>query len=315
MHVTKRRLGVKRNKHILMIRRRILVPVDFSTQSDLALEYARHIATGLKAMISCIYVIEERGLVAHKLRREAENKLSERVNLILNKEEKVPFELIITSGIPHQKVIEKSIDLNALMIIIGRSNSSQKRKTKIGSNAKKIVTMSLVPVVVVNKQRFGKRQHLIFPLDLETPYSDKLTMAIEIALVLGANVTVITVIEKERSSLRPVYLKKLKEIACSLSEQNIVCDTHLLENQSTISSEILTISDRIEYGIIMLMTHHEKKSHRSYLGLVETEVLARTQVPVLFLNPRNTVRLSIYNLNKHTQPAYPSGVPMEDHFI
>ena len=49
-----------------MARRRILVPVDFSTQSDLALEYARNIASSLDAMISCIYVIEEQGMVSEK---------------------------------------------------------------------------------------------------------------------------------------------------------------------------------------------------------------------------------------------------------
>lgn len=307
-----------------MTRRRILVAVDFSTQSDFALEYARHIAIRLDAMISCIYVIEEKGLLTdkitgdelkHKLRREAENKLSERVNLILNKEEKVPFELIITSGKAHLKLLEKSIDLNARMIVIGKFNSSQKRTTRIGSNVKRIVSKSLVPVVVVNKQRFGNRKHLILPIDLETPYNDKLNRAIEIALLFGALVSVLAVIEKERSSLRPVYLKKLNEIGRSFSEKEIVCHTHLLENQTTISSEILTFSDSFEHGIILLMTHQEKKSDRPYLGLIETEVLARTEVPVLFLNPRNTNRLSMYNSNQQNQPVYPSGFPMEDHII
>ncbi len=298
-----------------MTKRKILVPIDFSTQSDLALEYARHMATRLDAMISCIYVIEKQGVLEHKLRREAENKLSERVNLILNKEEKVPFELIITSGIAHQKVLEKSIDLKVQIIIIGRSSTSLKRTTRIGSNTNKIVSRSLVPVVVVNKQSFGKRNHLIFPLDLETPYSEKLICAMEVALLLGAFVSVIAIIEKERFSLRPVYLSKLKEIERSFSEQDVVCDTHLMENQTTISSEILTFSGRIEYGIILLMTHQEKKSNRPYIGVIETEVLARTDVPVLFLNPRNTVRLSMHNTNQHNHPAYPSGVPLKDQFI
>jgi len=307
-----------------MARRRILVPVDFSTQSDLALEYARNIASSLDAMISCIYVIEEQGMVSeksigneikHKLRRDAENKLSERVNLILNNEKKVSFELIVTSGTAHQKVLEKSIDLNVLMIIIGRSNSSLKRTRKIGSNARKIVSRSLVPVIVVNKRTLGKHKHLIFPVDLETPYSEKLSRTTEIALVLGAFVSVIAVIEKERASFRPVYLKKLREIDQSLNEQNVHCDTHLIENQTTISSEILKFSDRIEAGIILLMTRQENKSDRPYMGLMEDEVLARTDEPVLFLNPRNTVRLFLSNPSQHKHPASPSGVPLADHFI
>jgi nucleotide-binding universal stress UspA family protein len=307
-----------------MARRRILVPVDFSTQSDLALEYARSMASSLDAMISCIYVIEEQGKVTdkttgneikHKLRRDAENKLSERVNLILNNDKKVSFELIVTSGTAHQKVLEKSIDLNVLMIIIGRSNSSLKRTKKIGSNARKIISRSLVPVIVVNKQTLGKHKHLIFPVDLETPFSEKLPRVIEIALVLGAFVSVIAVIEKERASFRPVYLKKLREIDRLLNEQNVLCDTQLIENQTTISSEIHKFSGRIEAGIILLMTRQESKSDRPYLGVMEEEVLVRTDEPVLFLNPRNTVRLFLSNSNQLAHPASPSGVQLEDQFI
>ena len=85
-----------------MTRSRILVPIDFQRQSDLALEYAGHIAPKLKAMISCIYVMEEQGMLMnrvageqtkHKLRREAENALSKRVNAILKDQDNIPFEI------------------------------------------------------------------------------------------------------------------------------------------------------------------------------------------------------------------------------
>ncbi len=307
-----------------MTRRRILVPIDFSPQSDFALEYARLIASSLDALITCMYVIEDQKSLAdkntvnefkHKLRREAEGKLSERVNQILNKEENIPFELIVTSGNVQHKVLEKSIDLNAQMIVIGRSGSSQKRTTRIGSNAEKIVSKSLVPVVVVNRRRMGKHKHLILPLDLEKAYSDKLSGAIEIASALDAFVSVIAVTEKERSGLRPVYLKKLKEIAHSFGAKNVFCDTHLLESQSTISSEIISFSESIEDGIILLTTHHDKNAKRPYLGFMETEVLSRTEVPVLFLNPRSTIRLSFYNSGQYNHPTFPSVVPMGDPFF
>ncbi len=123
--------GVPTENHILMTRRRILVPMDLDAQSDSALEFARTIATSLNAMISCMYVIEEQRLLQAgttsrearlKQRREAENKLSEKVNSILN-EVKIPFELIVTSGKVHEKILEKSVDLNAQLIVMSKSNS------------------------------------------------------------------------------------------------------------------------------------------------------------------------------------------------
>jgi nucleotide-binding universal stress UspA family protein len=302
-----------------MSRSRILVPIDFSPQSDAALEFARPLATKLNAMISCMFVIEEQGLLAdkkaaeklkHKLRREAENQLSVRVNSILTKEEKTPFEIIVTSGKVHQKVLEKSIDLKAQMIVMGRSHSSSIHTTGLGSNAKRIISNSLIPVITVGPQKIDKRKHLILPLDLSKPYSEQLNWAIESALLLGASASVLAVIEKGRSGLRPVYLKKLKEIECVLSESNIECDTHLLENQSTISREIVSFSDRTEFGMILLIPYQKTESSGSYLGSITEEVLSKTEVPVLYIKPRNKFGLSLDRSSRYFQPIYPSRVTL-----
>ena len=223
------------------------MPIDFQRQSDLALEYAGHIAPKLNAMISCIYVMEEQGLLANriageqsklKLRRDAENALSERVNSILKGQDNIPFEIILTSGNAYLKVLEKSIDLNAQLIIMGRSSASSAKATGIGSNAMRIIANSIVPVITLTNQKIDKRKHLIVPLDLSRPFNDPLNWAIETALMLGASVSIISIIEKQQSGLRPVYLKKLEEAKSIFSERIMECSSYLLENRSTISESV-----------------------------------------------------------------------------
>ena len=307
-----------------MTRRRILVPIDFQRQSDLALEYAGHMATKLNAMISCIYVIEEQGLpfnntageqTKHRIRREAENRLSERVNSILKHEENIPFEIIITSGKVYQKVLEKSIDLNAQMIVMGKSKSTREGSSRIGSNARRIFAGSTVPVIAVSNSRIEKLKHLILPLDLENRYSDQLIWAIETALLLSASVSLIAVLERELPGLRPVYLKKLTESKRLFSDNNIECNTHLLENQTTVVREILTFSEGIESGIILLMHPQKKKASSPFLGSTASEVLARAQVPVFLSNSMNKLRFTMDSSSQSVQPIYPSRIPMKDHFI
>jgi len=307
-----------------MTRSRILVPIDFQHQSDLALEYAGLLAAKLNAMISCIYVIEEQGLAVeqiteeqskHKLRREAENKLSERVNSILKYEDNIPFEIIITSGKVYQKVLEKAIDLNAQIILMGRSSLTPDKAAGMGINAKKIIAKSMIPVLTVTNQRIDKRKHLILPLELSRPCIDPLNWGIETALLLGAHVSVISIIEKEMSNQRPVYLKKLEEARCMFSERNIACSTHLLENQSTISREIVLFSDRMEHGIILLMTCYRKESSGTYPGSIAGEVLAKTEVPVLYIRARNKFGLSINRSSQYFKPIYPSKIPIQNPLI
>lgn len=307
-----------------MTKIRILVPIDFKEQSDLALEYAAPLARKLNAMISCMHVIEEQGLLAdkltseklrHKHRREAEHKLSERVNSLLRKEEKTPFEIIVTSGKVHQKVLEKSIDLKAQIIVMGRSNTSSDKMAGLGSNAKKILSNSIIPVFTVSRRSLEKPKRLILPLDLSRPYSDQLNWAIESAVLLDATVSVLSVIEKKKSGLRPVYVKKLQELECVFTERNIGCATHLLEKQSTVSREIVSFSNETESGIILLMPYQKEESSGSHLGPMTSEILSGTRVPVLYIVPRNRFGLSLDRSSQYFQPIYPSRISIQDQFL
>lgn len=307
-----------------MARSRILVPIDFQRQSDLALEYAGIIASKLDAMISCIHVMEDKGFLVkkkseeqtkHTLRREAENKLSERVNSILKYEENIPFEIIITSGNVYQKVLEKSIDLHAQIIIMGRSSASPEKAAGIGSNARKIIANSTIPVITATNQKIAKEKHLILPLDLSRSCNEPLHWAIESALLLDASVSVISVIDKEQSDLRPVYLKKLEEARCIFAERNIECSPHLLENRSTTPREIVSFSERTENGIILLMTCYKKEASGTYPGSIAGEVIARTAAPVLYIQSRNKFGLSMDRSSRYFQAIYPLKVPIQDPLI
>lgn len=307
-----------------MTKKKILVPIDFSPQSDKALAYASDIAVRLNATLSCVYVIESQALKAegnlydeskHKLRREAENRLSENVNSVLLKEDKVPFELIITSGVVHEKILEKSIDLNAQLVVMGKSDSTSKNGSSPGSNAKKVIASSMVPVITISDQRIDKRKRLILPIDLDAPYNDQVIWAIETALLLEVSVSVVAVVKKEKSGLRPVYLKKLKDIKSLFISNTIVCNTNLLELNSSISREIISFSNRVEYGIILMMMRQEKNVESPDLGSVAADILLRTEVPVLFINPLNKHRYSKDSSILDSSSGDNAKVPLEDPVI
>ncbi len=147
-----------------MTRKRILVPVDFSTQSDAALLYAGKIAADMNEMISCIYVIDDSSSISdkpvsqeikHKMRRKAEHKLSERVNSILGNDDNIKFELIVTFGQIAQKILEKSIDLRVRLIILNGSTKNFKTSESTGSTINQIIAHSEIPVHLINPQFKG----------------------------------------------------------------------------------------------------------------------------------------------------------------
>lgn len=141
-----------------MTRRRILVPINFTKESDAALSYAGKIAGSMNEMITCLYVMEDHEQASNwdvtfeaknKMRREAEQNLSVRVNKILSGEHSTEFEIIISSGNVHLKVLEKAIDLDARLIVMGESNSSKVPGKRIGSNTEQILLKSPIPVITI----------------------------------------------------------------------------------------------------------------------------------------------------------------------
>ncbi len=275
-------------------RRRILVPVDFSAQSDAALLYAGNLAKSRNEMISCIYVIEDyeddHGRLTpmenkHKIRREAEQELSERINSVLNKDYNIDFELIITSGKVSEKILEKAMDLNVEMIVMGKSNSSKHKRRFIGSNTRHVLAKSQVPVITTCGQRFITTGKIILPLDLSKPINLHVSSAADIAKKLDTPIIVISVIEKSRIRMTPLYRKRFKDIKLLLTDIGIPCDTTLLVNHSSVSNEIVSFSNRVDTGLLLLITKNETDHHRLTMSSTVREIISSSEAPVLSLNP------------------------------
>lgn len=277
-----------------MSRRRILVPIDFKSHSDAALYYARKIACKQNDMISCIHVMEEEGIRPHlqvgeradiRKRRDAETRLSEKVHSILKPDDKTPFELIITSGKVYEKIVEKAEYLNVGLIVMGISGSQDNRRPRIGTNARKVISKSHVPVITVKNKRISDDNYIIVPVDLFKAFGSQIQCTIDTARLLNAGVCVLSVIHRDMLSLEPECRSRLKEIRHLLGAENISCTTRLLLAQSSVSEKILSFSNRIDSGLILMLTHQGNGSGSSKLGSITREVIANAQVPVQCVHP------------------------------
>jgi nucleotide-binding universal stress UspA family protein len=152
-----------------MHRYRILVPVSLGSPSDLALKHAGILAQKSNGMITCLHVIEHPGVkqanfqtreIERKIRRQVELQLASKVTTVLEGIDDISFELIVTSGKVHQKVLEKAVELDVDLIVMGRSDSNDREHQLIGKNAKKVLERSMVPVLTVTPDDMPPRECL-----------------------------------------------------------------------------------------------------------------------------------------------------------
>ena len=306
-----------------MNRTRILVPIDLDAKSEAALEFARSISTRMNAMVTCLYVIADQIIKSKRpagsdaklfQRRYAENQLSEIVNSVLNGS-KTPFELIISSGKVHEKILEKAMDLNVQLIIMGKPHSSEDKKKSIGTTTRHIISNAHVPVIFTGRHNTEHRTNIIVPLDIFKPIGSQIICAMDTANSLCAAVTLVTVIEKEKVRLRPEYLKRLNEVRLLLRDNHIHCNSHVLTARTTIPEDLLSFSRKVDSGMILLLTRNERRSRGSSISAITKEILMRSGLPVQCINPNYKSK----NLPDKSEPNYKlnslSWSPVKDHLI
>ena len=140
--------------------RRILVPVDFSATSDIALRYAIDMAARLSATIHLIHVIEAQGYTAPsdgyrsqrasrqwQVTKELQRQLTETTTRCV--EGGVEAIAHIVSGKPAAVVVEQAFERGIDLIVMGTHGRSGVAHLLLGSVAERVVRSAPCPVLTV----------------------------------------------------------------------------------------------------------------------------------------------------------------------
>lgn len=147
---------------------KILVPVDFSSSSRSALEYACEIAERYGAKMEILHLCgapqfvamtalrrvseEERVKAAKEGKEKHEKELQEFVGDLNDKLEKIPHEIRTEwAGDLTSLVVEHAEKNNFDLIVMGTHGRKGVREFLLGSNAKKILTKAPCPVLTVRR--------------------------------------------------------------------------------------------------------------------------------------------------------------------
>lgn len=138
----------------------ILVAIDFSDSSDNAFQTAMMLARQFSARLLILHIINEpvdlRGFyVPHisfdKLEEEIEEGAKKLMETFCRQHIKDfdSYETFISPGIPYEAIINKAVDENVDLIVIGTHGRTGLDHVLFGSTAEKVVRKSPLPVLTV----------------------------------------------------------------------------------------------------------------------------------------------------------------------
>ena len=280
---------------------KILVPVDFSEQSLIALTQSYNLAQKIGAEIVLLYVIEEvnpmiklmykefneiRGAVEGNLKNLAEEKAKETgLNIIP----------MISDGKIYTKIVEVAEDINATFIVMGTKGSENAKF--IGSNANKVVKTAPCPVITIKGKTHRKGcEKIVLPLDLTKETSDKVNKAIAFAKLFEAEVYIVSVLLTGKEEVVDKLKDQLIITKNYIQKHEVKCVAEIvkiLKSEETLANAVIKYAEKIEADLVMIMTQQEKEIKKLFIGSKAKEVINHSNIPVLSIHPSEKDRLEI----------------------
>lgn len=152
---------------------KILIPIDFSTNSIFALEFGLALAQREKKEVLLIYIIEQiydfafqAAIVLDNQWKEAEDRLAELTQKYSGSGVKMSY--LIEEGTPSIHIARKATEMELDLIVMGTRGSDGVKKLLIGSTAAQVIKETTVPVLVI-------------PENSNLSHIQKITLALEFA--------------------------------------------------------------------------------------------------------------------------------------
>lgn len=280
---------------------KILVPIDFSEQSLIALSQSYNLAKEIRAEVILLYVIEEvnpmvkmfiKGL--DEIRSAVESNLK---NLAEEKSKETGLEIssIVAEGKIYSKIAEVATLIKATFIVMGTKGAENSKF--IGSNALKVVKTAPCPVITIKGKKHKKGcDKILLPLDLTKETSDKVNKAIAVAKVFKAEIYAVSILLTGREEVVNKLKDQLILVKQYIEKKQVKCTAELvkiLKTEDKLSNAVIEYGQKIEADLIMIMTQQETDIKAFFIGSNAREVINNSDIPVLSIQPNEKERIEI----------------------
>ena len=277
-----------------LLKNHILVPVDFSDQSLVALGQAQSLARISRAELTLIHIIDHHVFSVPFFRSTQTEKKSieKKITVELQKLAKAATEKtgskvnsVVAEGKIYEEIQKAAKRLKCTLILMGTNGSSGIKKF-IGSNALRVIRESSCPVITIKgkKHRAGCK-HILLPLDLSEETKEKVSKAIEIARLYGAEIDLLSVLTTDDEFIVNKLKRQMNQVEQYVVQHGVSCKAEFIEG-TEVADEIVKYAAARKMDLVMIMTQQEMNWTSMFIGSEAQQVINNSDVPVLSIRPK-----------------------------
>lgn len=264
---------------------KVLVPHDFSTVADCAVNHASKIANSFGGEVHLLHVVSKQKEI---------DSIKEKLTKIAEKAEKhtaATFHVIVRVGNIFEDIGDVASEIGAGFIVMGTHGAKGMQKI-MGSYALRVISNSKVPFVIVQNKDPKKADtydDIVVPVDYSEVTKQKLAVAANIAIQFGSKIHLFYELESDE------FLKKKLDRELSFAknyflERKITYTLNQAEESGSFKKQLIKFAARIDADLIAVVNTQEGALLPDFFGSEEQEVIANeAEIPVIITNPTQQV--------------------------
>ncbi len=274
----------------------IVVGIDFSKTSVLALQYAINISRQTRSDILLVNVQKH---LDYEVPLTTEEKkwprdVTEQFEGLLNEYRKdVPqgIEYMVREGTVQEELSNQAKYSNAWLIVIGAHGLSGFEQFWVGTDSYRVVASARVPVITVRKGYDVNRalRKIVIPIDSTFETVQKVPFTLDLAKTFGAQVHFLSLY---RNALADVIEKVDASTHDAMRQAEFANLDMVIENAEAenITTAAIDYAKKINADLISILTEQEFAPRNVFLGPYAQQMVNRSPIPVLSMHAKVLTR-------------------------
>lgn len=269
---------------IIKENRSILIPVDFSKQSYVAVKQSYNLAKFTKSKIILMHV----SATSETEHKDDLEQMAEQTR----KDTGFVVETLNLKGDIYELTDKKAQELNCSLVVIGLDTHVRFRSFLGSTNIGKFISNSPCPVITIRstENRDGCK-NIVMPFDLSPESREKVSFAVQMAHYYKADIRIVSVFHPNDDKYENKLLPYLQQVKKFIKEEGVACTNKSIPS-TKVAEAIVDYAEKNDCDLIIQMNQKDLTIGEMFSGTVGQKIVEISQIPVMTINPMKRESMS-----------------------
>jgi len=267
----------------------ILIPIDFSKQSYIAVKQSYSIAKHTKSKLILMYVS-----LTNETEKQAE---LENLAQLTREESGLKVDIVMKKGELYEVTNKTAEELGCSMIVMSLDESA-KFKTGLfggGMTVTKFLTGAPCPVITVrSSDHKDGLKNIVMPFDLSPESREKVSFAVQLAHYYKADIRIVSVFKPNDDEYENKLLPYLQQVKKFIKQEGVHCTNRSLPSTKP-AEAIIEYALKNDCDLIIQINQQDLSISERFNGTVGHKVVELSPIPVLNVNPMKRESMSHFS--------------------